>query len=148
VGRIDGGTALNIVPNQCTVDFEIRNIGQDNAQTVLDQIVGGAAKIAKRQRPRFPGAGIRIDVLNSYPGLVTASDAEVVTFVRKIVEYPQPLKVAFGTEGGLFSTRLGVPTVICGPGSMEQGHRPDEFVALSQLEACDRMMDRLLKQCC
>jgi acetylornithine deacetylase len=148
VGRIDGGTALNIVPNQCTVDFEIRNIGQDNAQTVLDQILDGAAKIAIRQRPRFPGADIRVDVVNSYPGLVTASDAEVVNFVSKIVEHPQPFKVAFGTEGGLFSARLGVPTVVCGPGSMEQGHKPDEFVALSQLEACDRMMDRLLGECC
>lgn len=148
VGRIDGGTALNIVPNQCTVDFEIRNIGEDNAQTVLDQIIDGAGEIAIRQRPQFPGADIRVDVLNSYPGLATASDAEVVNFVSKIVEQPRTLKVAFGTEGGLFSTRLGVPTVVCGPGSMEQGHKPDEFVALSQLEACDRMMDRLLKQCC
>jgi acetylornithine deacetylase len=148
VGRIDGGTALNIVPNQCTVDFEIRNIGADNAQTVLDQITDGAAEIAIRQRRQFPGADIRVDVLNSYPGLVTASDAEVVHFVSKIVEQPQTFKVAFGTEGGLFSTRLGVPTVVCGPGSMEQGHKPDEFVALSQLEACDRMMDRLLKRCC
>jgi acetylornithine deacetylase len=148
VGRIDGGTALNIVPNQCTVDFEIRNIGEDNAQTVLDQIMDGAAEIAIRQRPQFPEADIRVDVLNSYPGLATASDAEVVNFVSKIVEQSQTFKVAFGTEGGLFSTRLGVPTVVCGPGSMEQGHRPDEFIALSQLEACDRMMDRLLKQCC
>lgn len=148
VGRIDGGTALNIVPNQCTVDFEIRNIGEDNAQTVLDQIMDAAAEIAIRQRSQFPEADIRVDVLNSYPGLVTACDAEVVNFVSKIVEQPQTFKVAFGTEGGLFSSRLGVPTVICGPGSMEQGHRPDEFVALSQLEACDRMMDRLLEQCC
>ena len=148
VGRINGGTALNIVPSQCTVDFEIRNIGKDSAETVLDQILDGATKIAARQRPQFPGADIRVDVLNSYPGLVTASDAEVVNFVSKIVEHRQPLKVAFGTEGGLFSTRLGVPTVVCGPGSMEQGHKPDEFVALGQLEACDRMMGRLLKECC
>jgi acetylornithine deacetylase len=148
VGRIDGGTALNIVPNQCTVDFEIRNIGEDNAQTILDAIIDRAADISKRQQSRFPEADIRVDVLNAYPGLVTARDAEVVSFVSKIVEHREPLKVAFGTEGGLFSTQLGIPAVVCGPGSMDQGHKPDEFVALSQLAACDRMMDRLLAQCC
>jgi acetylornithine deacetylase len=148
VGRIDGGTALNIVPNQCTVDFEIRNIGEDNAQTILDAIIDRAADISKQQQSRFPEADIRVDVLNAYPGLVTARDAEVVSFVSKIVEQPEPFKVAFGTEGGLFSTQLGIPAVVCGPGSMDQGHKPDEFVALSQLAACDRMMDRLLVQCC
>jgi acetylornithine deacetylase len=148
VGRIDGGMALNIVPNQCTVDFEIRNIGEDNAQTILDAIIDRAADISMRQRPSFPEADIRVDVLNAYPGLVTAQDAEVVNFVSKLVEHREPLKVAFGTEGGLFSTRLGIPAVVCGPGSMEQGHKPDEFVALSQLVACDRMMDRLFAQCC
>jgi acetylornithine deacetylase len=56
--------------------------------------------------------------------------------------------VAFGTEGGLFSDRLGVPTVVCGPGSMDQGHKPDEYVSLAQLDACDRMMDRLFARIC
>ena len=54
------------------------------------------------------------------------------------------IKVAFGTEGGLFSSRLGVPTVVCGPGSMAQGHKPDEFVTLDQLDACDAMLATLL----
>ena len=54
------------------------------------------------------------------------------------------MKVAFGTEGGLFSETLGLPTVVCGPGSMEQGHKPDEFLSLDQLVRCDAMMDRLL----
>jgi acetylornithine deacetylase len=57
------------------------------------------------------------------------------------------MKVDFGTEGGLFSKRLGVPVVVCGPGSMNQGHKPDEFIALDQLEACDCMMERLLERC-
>ncbi len=147
VGRIDGGTALNIVPNRCTVDFEIRNVAQDHAGAILDLLVKDAGRIAARRREAFPQADIRIDVLNAYPGLATPEDAEVVRFVGSLLEVRGLSKVAFGTEAGLFSERLGVPVVVCGPGSMEQGHKPDEFIALDQLEACDRMMDRLLQTC-
>ena len=147
VGRIDGGTALNIVPNRCTVDFEIRNIAQDDAGAILNHLMDDAAMIAARRRNAFPQADIRIDVLNAYPGLATPADAEVVRFVGSLVESLDLFKVAFGTEGGLFTERLGVPIVVCGPGLMDQGHKPDEFIALDQLDACDRMMDRLLQKC-
>ena len=56
----------------------------------------------------------------------------------------QRIKVAFGTEGGVFSQRLGIPAVVCGPGSMEQGHKADEFVTLAQLDACDVMLAALV----
>jgi acetylornithine deacetylase len=147
VGRIDGGTALNIVPDRCTVDFEIRNIAQDDAGARLDRLMNEAAAIATRRRDAFPQARIGIDIFNDYPGLAAPSDAEVVRFVGGLVTYQHLSKVDFGTEGGLFSKRLGVPVVVCGPGSMDQGHKPDEFIALDQLEACDRMMERLLERC-
>ena len=104
-------------------------------------------RIAMKRRDAFSQADIRVDVVNQYPGLATPMDSEVVRFASRIVDHPSPFNVAFGTEGGLFSSRLGVPAVVCGPGSMDQGHKPDEFVALSQIEACDRMMDRLLDEC-
>jgi acetylornithine deacetylase len=147
VGRIEGGTALNIVPNRCTVDFEIRNIARDDAGGLLDRLMNEAAAIASRRRDAFPQADIGIEVFNDYPGLATPVDAEVVRFVGGLVTSQELSKVDFGTEGGLFWKRLGVPVVVCGPGSMDQGHKPDEFIALDQLEACDRMMERLL-QCC
>jgi acetylornithine deacetylase len=147
VGRVEGGTALNIVPNRCTVDFEIRNIAQDDAGAVLDRLMNEAVAIAARHRDAFPQVDIGIDVFNDYPGLATPTDAEVVRFVSSLVPSQDLMKVDFGTEGGLFSKRLGVPVVVCGPGSMNQGHKPDEFIALDQLEACDRMMERLLERC-
>jgi acetylornithine deacetylase len=147
VGRIDGGAVVNIVPNRCLVDFEIRNIAQDDASALLDRLMNEAAAIAERCRDAFPQANIDIDVLNDYPGLATPADAEVVRFVGSLVTSQDLSKVDFGTEGGLFSKRLGVPVVVCGPGSMDQGHKPDEFIALDQLEACDRMMERLLERC-
>ncbi|MEM8842112.1 MAG: M20/M25/M40 family metallo-hydrolase, partial [Pseudomonadota bacterium] len=65
-------------------------------------------------------------------------------FVKSLSGANGTIKVAFGTEGGLFDTRLGIPTVVCGPGSMAQGHKPDEFVTEEQLARCDAMLDGLL----
>jgi acetylornithine deacetylase len=143
-GVIGGGTALNIVPNRCMVDFEIRNIAQDDASQILNRLMDGAAKLVEQRKAAFPQADITVDVVNTYPGLATPPDAPIVDFVRLLVEEPATFKVAFGTEGGLFDSRLAIPTVICGPGSMDQGHKPDEFISLDQLASCDRMMDRLL----
>jgi acetylornithine deacetylase len=143
VGRIAGGTALNIVPNVCTLDVEIRNIAADDPGAILNRIMDRAAAISEGQRALFPQVRIDVDVFNSYPGLETSPDAAVVRFVQALTGGGETFKVPFGTEGGLFSGELAVPTVVCGPGSMDQGHKPDEFVALDQLDRCDRMMDCL-----
>ena len=68
----------------------------------------------------------------------------VVSFVKSLSGSNGTMKVAFGTEGGLFDQKLDVPTVICGPGSMMQGHKPDEFVSVEQLAACDAMLAKLV----
>ena len=117
---------------------------EDDPVQILDHILEDAAALAKVEREQFPEASIGIDVVYDYPGLATAADAEIVAFVRELVDDPATLKVAFGTEGGLFASRLGIPTVVCGPGSMDQGHKADEYVSLAGLDACDRMLDRLL----
>lgn len=144
VGIITGGTALNIVPSRCTLDFEIRNVAEDDADEILAGIRAYGEKLEARERDRFADARVSVEVLNSYPGLSTPEEAEIVNFMRHLVGNPATMKVAFGTEGGLFAEQLGISTLVCGPGSMEQGHKPDEFVSLDQLAACDRMMDRLL----
>lgn len=140
-GILSGGTALNIVPNRATVDFEIRHLKADDPDDLLARVEAAAEEIAIA----YPAdCVIAIEVLNRYPGLDTAPDAEVVSFVKSLTGANATRKVAFGTEGGLFDGRLGVPTVVCGPGSMDQGHKPDEFVTRAQLEACDRMLEALL----
>jgi acetylornithine deacetylase len=140
-GIISGGTALNIVPNLCRVDFEIRNLKQDDPAEILAGIEAATEKILED----YPSeARIKIETTNSYPGLDTPADAEVVGFVKALTGANSTTKVAFGTEGGLFSARLGVPSVVCGPGSMAQGHKPDEFIARSQLEDCEAMLDWLI----
>ena len=144
VGQIDGGTVLNIVPNTCTFAFEIRNLPEDDPAALLARLQAAAATILAPVREKFPQADIRIDLTNTYPPLGTAPDADVVHFVKSLTGANGTTKVAFGTEGGLFAAHLGIPTVICGPGSMAQGHRPDEFISLAQLDKCDAMLDALL----
>ena len=146
VGKIEGGVALNIVPNQSSFMFEIRNLQEDNPQLLLDQIKEQAEKLLKPLRMDFPEAAIDFTITNTYPPLSTAKDAEVISFVKSLTGSNATIKVAFGTEGGLFSSELGIPTVVCGPGSMEQGHKPDEFISIEQLNKCDQMLDALLQR--
>lgn len=144
VGRMAGGTALNIVPNRCEVEFEIRNIAEDDSGAIVAGLREDAARIRAAARAVAGEADVRVEVENSYPGLGTPPDAAAVAFVKSLTGANGTCKVAFGTEGGLYAERLGVPVVVCGPGSMAQGHRPDEYVAETELARCDAMLDALL----
>ena len=144
VGQIAGGIALNIVPNKAEFVFEIRNLAEDDPQALLARIRAQADRYLQEIRKDFPEADIVIEVTNGYPPLGTDPDSPVTRLVQSLGRSDTTIKVAFGTEGGLFSTQLGVPTVVCGPGSMGQGHKPDEYISLAQLAACDAMLDALL----
>ena len=144
VGKMNAGVALNIVPNLCRIDFEIRNIATDDAGEILDRIKGEARRIANEAAAIAPEAAIEIDVFNTYPGLDTPPDSKAVAFVKSLTGANGTIKVAFGTEGGLFSRDVGTPTVVCGPGSMAQGHKPDEFVSVEQMHRCEEMLEKLL----
>ena len=145
VGVMAGGTALNIVPNRCRLDFEIRHLPADDPRALLERVEAEAAAIVRAAREHAPEADIAIETRYRYPGLETPAEAPIVDFVRSLSGVGRTLKVAFGTEGGLFAERLELPTVVCGPGSMAQGHRPDEFVSRAQLDACEAMLERLLR---
>ncbi len=146
VGTLSGGTALNIVPNKTTFMFEIRALPQDDPKAILARIEGCRDRYLADLRKTFPMADITIEVTNSYPSLNTPVNSEVTRLAQSLTGANTTIKVAFGTEGGLFSSQLGVPTVVCGPGSMAQGHKPDEYITTAQLDACDAMMDALLQR--
>jgi acetylornithine deacetylase len=146
VGKMNAGVALNIVPNLCQIDFEIRNVAADNPEHILDGLRAEAARIAAAASSIAPEAAIDIEVFNTYPGLDTPAASQAVAFVKSLTGANGTIKVAFGTEGGLFSRDVGTPTVVCGPGSMAQGHKPDEFVSIEQLRRCDDMLEKLLQR--
>ena len=142
-GIIHSGVALNIVPNHAQVKFEIRNLAGDDPAEILSRLKAAIAPFISLAQAKAPQADIQFDIYNTYPGLETPLDDAVVDLVASLTGGNTRIKVAFGTEGGLFSRDLGVPTVVCGPGSMDQGHKPDEFVSLDQLAACDAMLAAL-----
>lgn len=144
VSNIRGGIALNIVPDQCNFDLEIRNLATDDPAILLRQIESAALQIAAIAKSKVDEASINIETFNTYPGLETDLQSSVVSFVRSLTDANNTFKVAFGTEGGLFAKHLNTPTVVCGPGSMAQGHKPDEFVTVEQLNRCERVLDKLL----
>lgn len=143
-GVIKGGRALNIVPAECEFDFEVRALPGFAAQAVADQLQTYAeAELLPRMRKVNAASAIRLQPLSAYPGLATPADSEAAQLVALLSGSEAFGTVAFGTEGGLFD-QAGIPTVVCGPGSMEQGHKPDEFVSVEQLQGCDAMLSRLV----
>ncbi|MEY8837789.1 acetylornithine deacetylase [Cribrihabitans sp. XS_ASV171] len=141
-GTLSGGRALNIVPDHAEASFEFRHLAADDPDTLFDRIDRAAQEVCARYGP---GAGIEIAPLAGYPGLDTPSDSETVRFVETLAGAGRT-KVAFGTEAGFFDGQ-GIPTVVCGPGSMEaQGHKADEFIHAGELARCDAMLARLLER--
>ncbi|MBC8879457.1 MULTISPECIES: acetylornithine deacetylase [Pseudomonas] len=145
IGRIDGGKALNIVPNLCTMEFEFRNLPGDDPDLLLEQLRERAEVLVREARQLSGVADIEIEVMNEYPALETHPSVEAVRMLHAFAEPgTQHIKVSYGTEGGLFAGRLNVPVVVCGPGSIEQAHKPDEFIDESQMDAGERFLQSLL----
>ncbi|MCF3936611.1 acetylornithine deacetylase [Acuticoccus sp. M5D2P5] len=144
-GVLIGGTALNIVPDLARLDCEFRVLPGVDADRLVEEFVGYAKNELEPQMHAISqDTGIDIDVFAGFPALDTPPDAEVTTLVRRFAGSNGDGKVAFGTEGGRFSETLGVPTIVCGPGSIEQAHKPDEFVARDQLTRCDTFLGRVV----
>ncbi|MCY4148865.1 MAG: acetylornithine deacetylase [Gammaproteobacteria bacterium] len=144
VGTIRGGTALNIIPNYCEFKFEIRNLEGDSAEQLLKRLKDSAETIAGQYRDKFESSDIRIEVFNQYPALRTETDAQIVDFVSDLLGHKDIIGIDFGTEAGMISSRLSMPAVVCGPGSMDQGHKPDEYILISELNRCDTFLSRLV----
>lgn len=146
-GVIKGGRALNIVPAECEFDFEVRAVpGYDTSDVVRQLEDYAIEELLPKMRAVQPGTDIRLEPLNAYPGLATDAGSDAARLIAMISGTTEDAgefgTVAFGTEGGLFDA-AGIPAVVCGPGSMDQGHKPDEFVTLDQIACCDAMMARL-----
>ncbi|MGQ3820994.1 acetylornithine deacetylase [Pseudomonas alliivorans] len=145
IGRIDGGKALNIVPNLCTLEFEYRNLPGDDPDQLLEQLRERAEVLVREVRQLSGVAAIDIEIMNEYPALETHPSVEAVRMLHAFAEPgTRHIKVSYGTEGGLFAGRLNVPVVVCGPGSIEQAHKPDEFIEESQMNAGERFLQSLL----
>ena len=143
-GVISGGKALNIVPQNCSFDFEVRALPAQDPWQVARQLQRYAEQtLLPAMQAVSAQSAITFSELSSYPGLATSLQSQAAEWVAQFCGSQEFGTVAFGTEGGLFD-QAGIPTVVCGPGSMEQGHKPDEFISVEQVQACDQMLARVV----
>jgi acetylornithine deacetylase len=143
-GRIQGGIALNVIPDRAEVDFEIRNLPSDDPRPVIDAARAFTEHtLVPEMRMVHADSSIEWQRLVDYPAL---SDQPAAAWLKQLAcdaaGSPETRTVSFGTEGGLFQA-IGVPTVVCGPGNIEQAHKADEFVTLDQLSKCLAFVDAL-----
>jgi acetylornithine deacetylase len=148
VGVLQGGTALNIVPDSCDLLFEFRTVaGVDPDALVAEVQLYARDVLEPAMKAVSPDAGIDLEVYAGFPGLDTAPDAAVVTLAKSLAGRNDHAKVAYGTEAGLFQQIAGVPTVVIGPGAIDQAHKADEWIAVEQLSKCEAFIDRLIERC-
>ena len=144
VNIVNGGIAANIVPDRCTVQLEFRSISGVDAHEVLGRISAHCDELQEQMRQEHPEAGVEVRTLAMVPGLDTGRSSPALALGALLGGTPSTDKVTYGTEAGLFQA-AGIETVVCGPGDIQQAHSPNEFIELSQIRACEDLLDRLIQ---
>ena len=144
VTTISGGTAFNIIPERCVFGVDMRALASLDVPAVIGRMEAYAKDaLLPRMQAVAPEASITIDEMVAYAGLDLAVDHSAVTFMKHLLGRNDHAKVAYGTEAGAFTARGGIVSVVCGPGSIDQAHRADEFLAISEIEKCQIFLERL-----
>jgi len=141
---IHGGTAVNILAREAEVTWEYRALPDRDPGKIITRVKQRAeAEVLPKYQRRAPEAKFDTVLHAQYPGLVMDEDSPAVLLARELTGANRVEAVAYGTEAGHFQS-YGIPAVICGPGSIDQAHRPDEFCALSELEACEAFLRKVI----
>ncbi len=147
-GVMRGGTALNVIPHECSFDFEFRHLPGDDPERLIAEFRNHlATRLEPEMRAIDPDAGFTIEPLSEIPVLDAGPETEIVGLAQELSGHAEIGKVSFGTEGSQFQ-QAGIPTVVCGPGSIEQAHKPNEYVSLEQIAQCEAFMRRLMDRMC
>ena len=146
VGVIAGGTAKNIVPRRCSFGWETRLMPDDDADEVPSRLAGFAEGLLPAMRLVAEDTGILTRLVNSVPGLNPDAASPAHELALRLAQANRTSAVSYATEAGLFQ-EADIPAIICGPGSIDQAHKPDEFVALAELARCEAFLERLGEHC-
>ena len=144
-GTIRGGLAPNIVPKDCEFHFEVRATPDVAVEALYQEIQTFAATLLPEMRRVEPAAAIDFEWLGSAPGLSMRESDAIVQLAAALARTKPAGAVSYGTEAGLFQ-RAGIPTVVCGRGSIEQAHRPNEYVELDQIAQCEAFLMSLAER--
>jgi acetylornithine deacetylase len=142
VGQFQGGIADNVVPRDAWFRYEFRDLPTADAKQMQSEIVAQAHSLETAMKAVSPEAGFRFETICEIPSFLGSADDAVTRLAQRLSGQSRTTQVAFGTEAGIFK-QSGIPTVVCGPGSINQAHQPDEFVSLAQLAQCELFMQRL-----
>ncbi len=145
VGVIKGGTARNIVAKDCHFEWEFRGLPNADPMFAHDRLAAFAADLGKIVFAGFPQCGIDIDTLVKVPGLAPETGSSAETLALRLARRNSTIAVPYATEAGHFQ-QAGAPTVVCGPGRIDQAHQPDEYVDVSELAACVDFMRALARE--
>jgi acetylornithine deacetylase len=143
VGTMNGGSILNIIPEHASFVMEWRCVPGDSPQAEVARLQHYVSThIEPAMKAVDPTCGFTLEVIDDIPGMALDADHALATLTKRLAGFNSAGKVSYGTEGGLYQG-AGIPTIVCGPGDITQAHKPDEFIAVSQLDACDAFIRRL-----
>ena len=144
VGQFHGGIADNVVPRDAEFRYEFRDLPTANAAQMQSEVLAYARSLEPAMQKVAPQTGFSFETICEIPSFLGSKDDAVTRLAQELSGEQGTTLVAFGTEAGLFKN-AGIPTVVCGPGSIQQAHQPDEFVSLEQLGRCEAFMQGLAR---
>ncbi len=139
VGQFHGGIADNVVPRDAEFRYEFRDLPTADARAMQAELVAHARALEPAMKRVAPDAGFSFETICEVPSFLGSADDPVTRLAQRLAGETRVTQVAFGTEAGMFKN-AGIPTVVCGPGSIEQAHQPDEYVTLEQLARCQAFL--------
>ncbi len=145
IGGISGGIARNVIADKCRVDWELRPVIKKDGEFVNNQMDEFANKVLLPEMKKiFPQSKIKKEIIGEIIGFNREENSEACEFISNLTGDNSKEVVSFGTEAGLFQ-EIGISTVVCGPGSIEQAHKVDEFITLDQIKKCIILLDGIKK---
>ncbi len=146
VGLIEGGTAKNIIPRRCVFQWEVRLLPGADHKPIQERFEALSRSLEPAMKAFAADTGITTRITGTVPGLAPEKDTALETLVMHLASANGAHTAPYVTEAGLFQ-ESGVPTIVCGPGSVEPAHRPDEYIEESELVKCEQFMQRLMEHC-
>ncbi|MAR79099.1 MAG: acetylornithine deacetylase [Rhodospirillaceae bacterium] len=145
VGLIKGGSALNIIPKECSFIWEYRYLPDQNPEKIINEFNHFSNNvILPKMKSIYDKSSITTKKIAHVPPLKSSSDLEIENLIMKLAKSNTIKTVSYGTEGGVFQ-QTGIPTIICGPGSIEQAHKANEFIELQEIDKCEKFIINIIQ---
>ena len=144
VGKINGGLAVNIIPNKCVMEFEIRDTPEMESKLFINKIKRFLKELEVDMKKKVKNCKIELEVKNNFPPLLTDNSSNFISLCLQALKKNSTSAVSFGTEAGIFN-EIGFETIVCGPGSIKQAHKPNEYIEIKQLDKCRDFILKLIE---